>query len=211
MAFRLALLSSLPATLRECLAVGINKEEILSDVIIIGDGPGGLSAALFLAKNGQNVSLFGQDKTAMHRAKLYNYLGIPEILGRDFQKIAREQVTNFGAKLQHQLVTAVEKTEHGFTISTEKGENHRSKYLIIAEGKALDLAKNLDLSITSEGVEVDRDFRTSVENLYVVGRSTRIQRSQAIISAANGAVAALDILSTEKGKDFNDFDTPPKE
>ena len=183
----------------------------MSDVIIIGDGPGGLSAALFLAKNGQNVTVFGQDKTAMHYALLYNYLGIPKILGSDFQNIAKEQAQGFGAKIQEQQVTSIAKNGGEFTITTENGESYTGKYLIIAEGKNLELAKSLDLKTTDEGVEVDRDFRTSINNLYVVGRSTRIQRSQAIISAGSGAVAALDILSKEKGKDFNDFDTPPKE
>ena len=183
----------------------------MADVIIVGDGPGGLSAALFLAKNGQNVTVFGQDKTAMHWAYLHNYLGIPEISGSDFQKIAREQVTNFGAKIQDQQVASVEKTSDGFTITTEDGKSHNSKYLVVGEGKGLTLANSLGLSITDAGVEVDRNFRTSVDKLYFIGRSTGIQRSQAIISAGSGAVAALDILSTEKGKDFNDFDTPPKD
>jgi len=183
----------------------------MTDTIIIGDGPGGLSAALFLAKNGQDVIVFGQDKTSMHWAKLYNYLGIPEILGSDFQKIAREQVTSFGATIEEQLVTGIKQNEDGFTITTENGETHTSKYLVLAEGKILQLSKSLGLSITDDGVEVDHAFRTSIENLYVVGRSTRVKRSQAIISAGNGATAALDILSREKGKDFNDFDSPPKE
>ena len=51
----------------------------MASVVIVGDGPGGLSAALFLAKNGQDVTVFGTDDTAMHYAYLYNYLGIPEI------------------------------------------------------------------------------------------------------------------------------------
>lgn len=183
----------------------------MTDTIIIGDGPGGLSAALFLAKNGQDVIVFGQDKTSMHWAKLYNYLGIPEILGSDFQKIAREQITNFGAVIKDQLVTGIKKNDGGFSVTTANGDSHTSKYLILAEGKALELAKTLGLSTTDKGVEVDSDFRTSISNLYVVGRSTRIKRSQAIISAGSGATAALDILSAEKGKDFNDFDSPPKE
>ena len=183
----------------------------MTDTIIIGDGPGGLSAALFLAKNGQDVTVFGQDKTSMHWALLYNYLGIPKILGSDFQAVAREQVTGFGATIKEQLVTNIENTGSGFTVTTESGDTHTSKYLVLAEGKALELSKSLGLSTTDDGVDVDRDFRTSVENLYVVGRSIRIKRSQAIISAGNGATAALDILSREKGKDFNDFDSPPKE
>ena len=42
----------------------------MAKVIIIGDGPGGLSAALFLAKLEMDVTVFGVDKTAMHDAML---------------------------------------------------------------------------------------------------------------------------------------------
>ncbi len=182
----------------------------MSTVIIVGDGPGGLSAALFLAKNGQEVTVFGLDKTSMHYAMLYNYLGIPEITGSDFQETARQQVQKFGAKIREQEVTDIEKIATGFAVTTAGGERFESKYLVLAEGKGLSLARSLDLSTTEAGVEVDRNFRTSIDNLYVVGRSTQIQRSQAIISAGSGAVAALDILSTQKGKDFNDFDTVDK-
>jgi thioredoxin reductase len=141
---------------------------------------------------------------------LYNYLGIPEITGSDFQEIARQQVQKFGAKIREQEVTGVEKTDAGFAVTTDSGQRFESKYLILAEGKGLNLAKSLGLPTTTAGVEVDRNYRTSLDNLYVVGRSTQIQRSQAIISAGSGAVAALDILSTEKGKDFNDFDSVDK-
>ena len=83
----------------------------MAKVIIVGDGPGGLSAALFLAKLDMDVTVFGVDKTAMHDAMLYNYLGIPEMTGSEFQKIARQQVTGFGAALQNKLVTGIEKTD----------------------------------------------------------------------------------------------------
>jgi thioredoxin reductase (NADPH) len=179
----------------------------MSTVIIIGDGPGGLSAALFLAKNGQAVTVFGVNKTAMHSAKLHNYLGIPEITGSEFQQTARAQVSGFGAAIEDQPITGLEKTETGFAVTTESGQRYESKYLIIAEGKSIKLAQSLGLTLTSTGVVVDSNYRTALDRLYVVGRSTRLTRSQAIISAGTGAVAALDILAAEKGKDFVDYDT----
>jgi thioredoxin reductase len=59
-------------------------------------------------------------------------------------------------------------------------------------------------------VVTDKNGRTSVPGVYAVGRSARPGRSQAIISAGDGAVVALDILSKEKGQDVVDWDTPPK-
>ena len=53
----------------------------MAKIIVVGDGPGGLSCALFLAKNEMDVTVFGKDDTAMHYAELHNYLGIPKILG----------------------------------------------------------------------------------------------------------------------------------
>jgi thioredoxin reductase (NADPH) len=178
----------------------------MADVIIVGDGPAGLSAALFLAKNGMDVTVFGKDTTDMHRAMLYNYLGLPEIRGSEFQRIAREQVKSFGASLQDLEVTGVEKTGEGFVVSTEDGGHHTSRYVIMAEGKALKLANSLGLPRTPAGIEVDSRGRTVTEGLYAVGRSTSIPRSQAIISAGAGAVAAIDILSKEAGKDIRDYD-----
>jgi thioredoxin reductase len=178
----------------------------MASIIIIGDGPAGLSAALFLAKNGQDVTVFGQDETPMHYAMLYNYLGIPEITGSDFQKVARGQVEGFGTKLMADQVTSAEQSDSGFIVTTANG-TYNSDYLIIAEGKGLKIAESMGLPQTDQGVEVDHNYRTGVARLYVVGRSVRKTRSQAIISAGTGATAALDILATEQGKDFVDYDS----
>lgn len=181
----------------------------MARVIIVGDGPGGLSAALFLAKNGQEVAVFGQDKTAMHFAHLHNYLGIPEIAGSEFQRIARDQVSGFGAELVDEEVTAVS-AEDGFTVTTESGETS-CEYLILTEGKSPDLAHSLGIDQTGSGsIDVDSNYMSSIDRLYVLGRSVRPTRSQAIISAGAGAVAALDILAREEGRDVQDWDTPPK-
>lgn len=183
----------------------------MTNVIIVGDGPGGLSCALFLAKNGVDTTVFGQDNTAMHYAELHNYLGIPKILGSDFQVIAKKQVTDFGANLKDALVTEVNKTDDGFSVTLDDGSSYSAKYVVLAEGKGVKLNQSLGLTKEGRSVEVDRNGRTAVSGLYAVGRSTKMNRSQAIISAGEGASAALDILSTEAGRDVLDYDSPPKE
>lgn len=180
----------------------------MADVIVIGDGPGGLSAALFLAKKGLSVTVFGQDETAMHAAKLYNYLGIPEILGSAFQRVAREQVAACGAELRAEAVEGIEQDGEGFRVRAG-GTDHEARYLVLSEGKKPRLAPALGIEVGTDGVQVDRNGRTSVDRVYAVGRMARPGRSQAIISAGDGAAAALDILAREKGKAaFVDWDVP---
>ena len=182
----------------------------MAKVIVVGDGPGGLSAALFLAKNGQDVTVFGTDKTAMNYAYLHNYLGIPEIAGTEFQRVARDQVSELGATLLNEEVASVSIDEK-VSASTETG-SFEADYLVLTEGKNPELAHSLGVDVSDEGtVIVDQDNQSSVDRVYVVGRSVRPTRSQAIISAGAGAVAALDILAREEGKDVQDWDSPPKE
>jgi thioredoxin reductase (NADPH) len=96
-------------------------------------------------------------------------------------------------------------------VTTESG-SITVDYLILTEGKNPVLARSLGLAEDETGaIQVDRDYRSSLDRVYVVGRSARPERSQAIISAGAGATAALDILALEAGANVQDWDTPPKE
>lgn len=178
----------------------------MATVNVVGDGPGGLSAALFLAKNGHQVRVFGLDKTAMNYAYLHNYLGIVETSGTEFQKTARAQAVAVGAILVEEEVLSAS-SEADIVVETESGSFY-SDYLILSEGKNPELARQLGVEFAGEAVRVDQNSRSSLDKVYVVGRSVRPTRSQAIISAGAGAVAALDILAREEGKDVQDWDTP---
>lgn len=51
-------------------------------------------------------------------------------------------------------------------------------------------------------------METTVENAYATGAMVRAEEWQAVISAGDGAAAALNILTKEKGEHFHDFDVP---
>lgn len=182
----------------------------MADVIVIGDGPAGLAAALYLAKNGMSVEVYGQNQSWVNKALLKNYLGFEQIAGPEFMRLAREQVEGVGAALLDGEIVAIKKTDEGFEIDAADGQGSVGDYLIIAAGPKTGLGAlaNLGLALDEKGyIAADRNGRTNVDKLYVAGWSTRPDKIQLQISAGDGAAAALDILSREKGKDFHDFDS----
>lgn len=181
----------------------------MAEIAVVGDGPGGLSAALFLAKAGHTTHVYGLDNTAMHYAYLYNYLGIPEMSGTEFQQLARAQVLDKGAELHAVEVTTVEQDGDGFVV-VAGDDRVRVDYLILSEGKNAPIGEALGVTTDDGAITTDTNGRTSLTRVYAVGRSVRPTRSQAIISAGQGAAAALDILSEITGSDVQDWDSPPR-
>lgn len=181
----------------------------MARTVIIGDGPAGLSAALLLAKNGHETRVYGEDGTLLHHAHLHNYLGVVDTDGSDFQATARRQAEAAGATLVDAEVVAVEAAEdRGFTVRTAEDEVH-ADHVVLAGGRGVaKLAAALGAASQDGAITTDGDAATSVPGLYAAGHLVRPRRSQAIISAGDGAKAALDILSREAGEDVHDWDSP---
>ncbi|KOX92553.1 NAD(P)/FAD-dependent oxidoreductase [Haloarcula rubripromontorii] len=181
----------------------------MTDVIVVGGGPAGLSAALFAQKNGLETTVFDTDGTWMHKAHLFNYLGVGSQDGSAFMETARSQVDSFGVdRKQGTEVTNVQQTDTGFEVTTED-DTQEANYLVLATGANRDLAESLGCDMTDEDtVDVDVTMETSVDDAYATGGMVRAEEWQAVISAGDGAAAALNILTKEKGEHFHDFDTP---
>jgi thioredoxin reductase len=180
----------------------------MTHVIVVGGGPAGLSAALFTAKNGLDTTVFDTDGTWLHKAHLFNYLGVNSLDGSTFLEIARDQVDDFGVERHEAEVTSVTTADGGFTVTAD-GDTHEADYLILATGASRDLAEELGCATTDEGtVDVDVTMETSVTDAYATGAMVRAEEWQAVISAGDGAAAALNVLTKEKGEHFHDFDVP---
>ena len=180
----------------------------MADVAIVGGGPAGLTAGLFLQKNGQEATVFDTDDTWMHKAHLFNYPGIGSVDGTAYLETLRAQVDSFGvAREQGVEVTDVSSEAEGFTITTDNGDVE-ADYVVLATGANRELAETLGCEFDGDVVDVDVTMETSVDDAYATGAMVRAEEWQAVISAGDGASAALNILTRERGEHFHDFDVP---
>ena len=178
-----------------------------TDVFVVGGGPAGLSAALFAQKNGLETICLDTDETWIHKAHLFNYLGIGSVDGSAFVETARSQVDSFGAERVETEVTDVNETNGDFVAETAGG-SYTGRYVVLATGASRDLAESLGCAFDGDVVDVGVTMETSVEDAYATGAMVRAEEWQAIIAAGDGAAAALNVLSKEKGEHFHDFDVP---
>ena len=108
------------------------------DVLIIGAGPAGLTAAIYLARNNVNVALI-EAKTPggkiSEQSKIENYPGFNSVSGTELSISMFSQARENGAKFIIGKVISIEnKDELIKLIKLENGLVLESKYLIIATG-----------------------------------------------------------------------------
>jgi thioredoxin reductase (NADPH) len=116
------------------------------DVIIIGSGPAGYTAAVYAARAKMRPLLFEGSVTAggalMQTTDVENFPGFPDgIVGPDLMDNLRKQAERFGAELVADDVTSVELRARPKVVRTESGTFY-AKSVIIATGSAY---KKLDV------------------------------------------------------------------
>jgi len=136
-----------PRQLAEKVGLRTRAERPFYDVIVIGGGPAGLSAAVYASADGLKVLLIERNAPggqAGNSPKIENFLGFPSgISGRDLARRAVTQARRFGAEiLTAQSVTGVRSEESSRIVTLADGTELAAKIVLIATGawfRVLDL------------------------------------------------------------------------
>lgn len=109
------------------------------DVIIIGSGPAGYTAAIYSARANLRPLVFEGSVTAggalMNTTDVENFPGFPDgIMGPQLMDHLRAQAERFGAELVPNDVTAVDLTGKTKVVTDGDGREHRARAVILAMG-----------------------------------------------------------------------------
>jgi thioredoxin reductase len=114
------------------------------DVIVIGGGPAGLSAALVLGRCLRRVLVCDAGNPRNQAAKIFNgYLSRDGSAPSEFLEISRAQLQRYSqtVELRNVEVTQVERGDCRFTVTLKTGERCSSRMLLIASGLVDELPK----------------------------------------------------------------------
>ena len=120
----------------------------MADIIIVGAGPAGLSAAIYARRAGMNTVVYEAESYGgqiINTPEIENYPAIAKISGFDFADGLYKQAEALGAEIKFDKVTEIRPVEGGFEVATEYSGTENCKAVVLAVG-----AKNRHMGIARE-------------------------------------------------------------
>jgi len=163
------------------------------DIIIVGAGPAGLTAAIYGLRADKKVLILEKESFGgqiTHSPKVENYPGYMQMSGNEFAEILLDQVTAHGADIELDEVTGIRVEDDVKIVTTPHGE-YEGKTVIIATG-----SKHRKLGVPGED-ELEGDgvsYCAVCDGAFFAGKSV------AIIGGGNSALQEALQLSDRCSK-----------
>lgn len=158
------------------------------DVIIVGAGPAGLTAAIYAQRAGKTVLLFEENTYGgqiINTPDIENYPALKHISGFDFATQLMEQATSFGAEIIYEKVIGIDEKD-GIKIVRTSADQYECKAVIIATG-----AKNRPLGISKETEMIGKgvSYCATCDGMFFRGKAV------AVNGGGNTAIEDAEFLS----------------
>lgn len=158
------------------------------DLIIIGGGPAGMTAAVYAARKKINTLLLAREVggQVITTRWVENYMGYQYIEGTDLMDKFEEQIKQFpiDRKIGDEVVKVV-RTDSFFRIQTRLGESYESKAVIVATGKT---SRKLDVPGEARLIGRGVSYCAVCDGPLFAGEKV------AVIGGGNSALEAIDDL-----------------
>lgn len=125
------------------------------DVIVIGAGTAGMTAALYALRSGKSVLVLESETFGgqiSYSPRVENFPSIQKISGMDFANNLFEQIVSHGANVELEKVISVEKVGKDFKVVTDYNTYDAHSIVIAAGVKHRHLRVNKEEELTGKGV-----------------------------------------------------------
>ena len=154
----------------------------MSDIIVIGAGASGMTAALYALRNGKSVTVLEEDTFGGQIAsspRVENFPTIKEIAGSELSDRLFEQITALGAEVELEKALSIEKKGKGFVVKTDYAERECKSVIIAAGVKHKHLRFPNEETLVGHGISYcaicDGPFYTGEEVALVGDGNTALQ------------------------------------
>jgi len=171
------------------------------DIIIIGGGPAGMTAALYARRNGKKALVierngFGGQIT--HSPKVENYPGTLHMSGNEFADKMLDQILAQGAEIELENAVAVEDLGKTKVVRTEEGSAFEGKAVVIATGvKHRMLGLKGEEALVGEGISFcavcDGDFYSGQRVCVAGGGNSALQEAVLLSEKCSEVVILQDL------------------
>ena len=171
------------------------------DVIVVGGGPAGMTAALYAQRNGKNALViekagFGGQIT--HSPKVENIPGFASVSGNEFADQMLDQILAQGAEIEFETVVSVENESDKKIVKTEEGSVFEGKTVIIAAGvKHRMLGLEGEDELVGEGISFcavcDGDFYAGQKVCVAGGGNSALQEAILLSEKCSEVVLLQDL------------------
>jgi thioredoxin reductase (NADPH) len=177
------------------------------DCVVVGGGPAGLSAAIYLARYNRSVVVLdhGSGRSTTHEVN-ENYLGFPDgVASKELRERGREQAERFGARFGECKVERIDSNEGGFIAHGEDGA-FACRTMILATGVK-------DILPECEGQDIHEFFGKSLFWCITCdGHKVRDARVAVVGATDEAATTAMQFLNfTDRLLLITNRDTGPAE
>lgn len=188
------------------------------DVIVIGSGPAGISASIYLKRAQKNVCIITDGNSALKRTnKIENYYGIVSISGEDLYNVGIKQAEELEIPMVKDEVTNISFEKH-FIVRTVNSE-YEAKYVVIATGtnRAAPKVKGIK-EFEGKGISycaICDGFFYKDKNVAVVGSGNyAIHEAETLKLIANSVTILTNgqkMIENRNASDFEVDETPIRE
>ena len=183
------------------------------DLVIVGGGPAGASAAIFAGRAGLRTAVVDDGTSMALKAVVNNHLGLPDgVDGPDFLALGRRHAVTAGAEWIETQTTSLAVADDVVTLGTADGQALQARDVLLTQGTNTALAEEAGITVEAgrepwikSVMTVDAEGRTSAPNVWAAGTvgGTSVHT---IIVAGDGARVAVNLISARRGARHVDHD-----